>query len=147
MLKLEAVTPENLEDLLNKVNSLPEEKPTNDYGSGNGGGHNGEMPIARIIKLEDFAEDAKQRLTRVETKLDHIEKEVSNVKWWIVGAVLTIVLTTIGTVIGTGVGIQQMTVSTFQAAGAQAQQQQLPSQQPIQPIVIQIPSTAAPTPE
>ena len=110
-----------------------------------GGGdppHNGDMNTARIIKLEEFAEDAKQRLTRVETRLEHIDREVSNVKWWIIGAVLTIVLTTVATVIGTGVGIQQMTVSTFQAAGAQSQS--APAQQP--PIIINIPATSPSTP-
>ena len=97
---------------------------------------NGDMNTARIIKLEEFAEDAKQRLTRVETRLEHIDREVSNVKWWIIGAVLTIVLTTVATVIGTGVGIQQMTVSTFQAAGAQ--NQTAPAQHP--PIIINVPA-------
>lgn len=98
----------------------------------NGGGppHNDDMNTARIIKLEEFAEDAKQRLTRVETKLDHIEKEVSSFKWWLLGAIITILLT----VLGTGIGIQQMTVSTFQAAGAQSQ----PAQQP--PIIINVPA-------
>lgn len=105
----------------------------------NGGGppHNDDMNTARIIKLEEFAEDAKQRLTRVETKLDHIEKEVSNFKWWLLGAIITILLT----VLGTGIGIQQMTVSTFQAAGAQ--NQPAPAQQP--PIIINVPAAAAPT--
>lgn len=111
-----------------------------------GGGDNGDMNTARIIKLEEFAEDAKQRLTRVETKLDHIEKEVSNFKWWLIGAVLTIVLTTVATVIGTGIGIQQMTVSTFQAAGAQATQPAVPAAP--QPIIINVPAApvAAPAP-
>lgn len=106
-----------------------------------GGGdppHNGDMNTARIIKLEEFAEDAKQRLTRVETKLDHIEKEVSNFKWWLLGAIITILLT----VLGTGIGIQQMTVSTFQAAGAQSQS--APAQQP--PIIINVPAAPAPAP-
>lgn len=103
-------------------------------GSSNSGPppHNGDMNTARIIKLEEFAEDAKQRLTRVETKLDHIEKEVSNFKWWLLGAIITILLT----VLGTGIGIQQMTVSTFQAAGAQ--NQHAPVQQP--PIIINVPA-------
>ncbi|WP_303230468.1 hypothetical protein [Comamonas kerstersii] len=109
------------------------------YAGGGNGGDNDEMNTARIIKLEEFAEDAKQRLTRVETRLEHIDREVSNVKWWIIGAVLTIVLTTVATVIGTGVGIQQMTVSTFQAAGAQ--NQPAPAQQ--QPIIINVPAAAA----
>lgn len=101
--------------------------------------HNGDMNTARIIKLEEFAEDAKQRLARVETKLDHIEKEVSNFKWWLLGAIITILLT----VLGTGIGIQQMTVSTFQAAGAQSQP--APVQQP--PIIINVPVPAATPPQ
>lgn len=101
---------------------------------------NGDMHT-RITKLENFAEDARQRLARVETKLDHIDKEVSSFKWWLFGAVLTVVLTVIGTVVGTGVGIQQMTVSTFQAAGAQAQTANH-TPQPA-PIVIQIPALPA----
>lgn len=67
---------------------------------------------ARVANLEAFAEDAKQRLARVETKLDHIEKEVGQVKWWIVAQIIAGVLA----VLGTGVAIQQMTVTTFEAA-------------------------------
>lgn len=118
---------------------MPPTIPPDD--SGPGSGDNDDMNTARIIKLEEFAEDAKQRLTRVETRLEHIDREVSNVKWWIIGAVLTIVLTTVATVIGTGVGIQQMTVSTFQAAGAHPQP--APVQQP--PIIINVPAAPAPT--
>ena len=87
---------------------------------------------ARLMKLEEFADDAKQRLARVETKLDHIDKEVSNFKWWVLAQIVAALLT----VVGTGIAIQQMTVSTFQAAGAQAQ----PAQQ--QPIIIQMPQAA-----
>lgn len=133
--RLQAVTDENFQDLSRQLSEVP---PTT---SGGGDGYNGDMNTARIIKLEEFAEDAKQRLTRVETRLEHIDREVSNVKWWIIGAVLTIVLTTVATVIGTGIGIQQMTVSTFQAAGAQPQP--APVQQP--PIIINVPA-AQPAP-
>lgn len=90
---------------------------------------------ARLIKLEEFADDAKQRLARVETKLDHIDKEVSNFKWWVLAQIVAALLT----VVGTGIAIQQMTVSTFQAAGAQAQ----PTQQ--QPIIIHVPQAAPAT--
>mgnify|MGYP000946995452 CR=1 FL=1 len=105
--------------------------------SGDGGNsdeppHNGDMD-SRVAKLEDFAQDARERLARVETKLDHIDKEVSSFKWWLIGAIITILFT----VLGTGIGIQQMTVATFQAAGAQATSQ--PSQQP--PIIINVPPT------
>lgn len=96
-----------------------------------GGGDNTDME-ARIAKLEEFAQDTRERLTRVETKLDHIGHEVGQAKWWLIGATLTIILTVIGTVVGTGIGIQQMTVTTFQAAGQQAQ----PAPQP---IIINVP--------
>lgn len=89
---------------------------------------------ARLTKLEEFANDAKERLTRVETKLDHIDKEVSNFKWWVVAQIFAGLLT----VVGTGIAIQQMTVSTFQAAGAQAQ----PTPQP--PIIITVPQAVTP---
>lgn len=84
---------------------------------------------ARVTKLEDFAQDTRTRMARVETKLDHIEKEVSNFKWWVVAQIVAALLT----VIGTGVAIQQMTVATFQAAS----QQSAPSPQP--PIIINVP--------
>lgn len=116
-----------LSDLEAKVSS---------FAGGGGSGHNDGMEN-RLITLEQFADDAKQRLARVETKLDHIDKEVSNFKWWVLAQIVAALLT----VIGTGIAIQQMTVSTFQAAGAQAQ----PTQQ--QPIIINVPQAAtAPAP-
>ncbi len=75
------------------------------------------------------------RLNGVDAKLEHIKTEVSNTKWWLIGSVVTILLTTAATVIGTGIGIQQMTVATFQAAG---------QQQAAQPTVIVVPQAAAP---
>lgn len=100
--------------------------------------HNGSME-ARVAKLEDFAQDTRERMARVETKLDHIEKEVGQTKWWLIGSTLTIILTVIATVVGTGIGIQQMTVTTFQAAGQQTPAPQQP------PIIINVPSSAQPT--
>lgn len=105
-----------------------------DEDGGRGGGDDGTIPpMDHAARLDQF----DSRLTRVESKLEHVDREVSNLKWWLLGSVLTIVLTTIGTVIGTGVGIQQMTVATFQAAGQAAQA-------PAQPTVIVIPQTPAP---
>lgn len=139
--KLSNIFPFKQEDadrIIESFNSLPSKGTS--HADGGGSGYDDGMNT-RIIKLENFAEDAKQRLTRVESKLDHIDKEVSNFKWWLFGAVLTVVLTVIGTVVGTGVGIQQMTVSTFQAAGAQTPVAS-PTPQPA-PIVIQIPALPA----
>ncbi|WP_312834774.1 hypothetical protein [Comamonas sp.] len=103
--------------------------------------HNGGME-ARLTALEAFAQDAKDRLTRVETKLDHIEKEVGQVKWWIIAQIVAGIVA----VLGTGIAIQQMTVATFQGA-AQVAKDATPSapaaaQQP--PIIINVPSSAPP---
>ena len=88
----------------------------------------------RVAKLEDFALETRERLTRVEVKLDHIDKEVSNFKWWLVGAILTIMLT----VLGTSIGIQQMTVATFQGA-AQVAKDAAPPAPAQSPIIINVP--------
>lgn len=96
---------------------------------------NGPME-ARIAAIENRLDSMDERMTRVEVKLDHIGEEVSNFKWWMAGALLTILVT----VAGTAVGIQQMTVTTFQAAS-----QERPAQAPApQPIVIQLPAQEAP---
>jgi len=72
-----------------------------------------------------------QRLTQVEIKLEHIAHDVGQFKWFLLGAALTMILA----VIGTGIAIQQMTVATFQAAGAQAN----PPQPAAPPIIINVP--------
>ena len=108
--------------------------------AGGGSPHNGSMED-RVAKLEEFASDTRERFARVETKLDHIEKEVSQFKWWIVGQIIAGMLA----VIGTGIAIQQMTVATFQGAAQVAKDAaQVPQvaqpQQP--PIIINVPPTA-----
>jgi hypothetical protein len=105
---------------------------------GGDGGNMGGMD-ARVANLEIFAADAKERLTRVETKLDHIEKEISSAKWFVLGGVLTIIVTVITTIVATGIGVQQMTVTTFEAAG------KANASSSAQPIIINVPP-AAPTP-
>jgi hypothetical protein len=101
--------------------------------------YDGDMD-ARVARLEDFAGETRERLARVEvkldhmgTKLDHIATDVSQFKWWALGSVLAVVLA----VVGTGFSIQQMTVQTIQAAGQQVQ----PTQQP---IIINVPSAEKP---
>lgn len=101
---------------------------------GGGGGHNDSME-ARIQRLETLAESTGERLTRVETTLQHIDKEVSNFKWWVVAQILAALLT----VVGTGIAIQQMTVGTFQAASHDRPAVR-PTQQP--PIIINVPAVA-----
>lgn len=98
---------------------------------------NASMEIARRVEnLETDMRDVRERMSRVETTLQHIDREVSNTKWWILGQIVAGLLT----VVGTGIAIQQMTVATFQAAGAQ------PAPAPAAPIIIHMPAqSAAPT--
>lgn len=98
---------------------------------------------ARIAKLEDFAMDTRERLARVETKIDTVAHDVGQFKWWIAGSAVAIILSMIAAVIGTGIGIQQMTVATFQGA-AQVAKDAAPAAQPApQPIIINIPPAVA----
>ncbi len=108
-----------------------------------GGSDNGGME-ARVAKLEDFAQDTRERLARVETTLGHIEKEVSQTKWWLIGTTLTVILTVVATVIGTGIGIQQMTVTTFQAAADQKTKEPPAPATALPPIIINVPQTQPP---
>lgn len=79
--------------------------------AGGGPPYDGDMD-ARVTKLEGFAAATSERLARMESKLDRVVHDVGQWKWFALGAVLTIVMA----VLGTGIAIQQMTVTTFQAA-------------------------------
>lgn len=99
---------------VHEIKTGHEVEPTYEQQEPPGGGDGGNIDgmDARVANLEAFAVDAKQRLTRVETKLDHIEREVSQFKWWILAQIVAGILA----VLGTGIAIQQMTVTTFEAA-------------------------------
>lgn len=117
--------------------------------SGGGTGNSGDPPHNedvehRVGKLEEFAQEARERLVRVETKLDHIDKEVSQFKWWVAGSAIAIVLAMIAAVLGTGVAIQQMTVASFQGAAQVAKDAAPAAPQQPAPIIIQVPAPATP---
>lgn len=120
----------------------PADGGSDDHGGGKGGGGTIDGMEPRFAAIEGRLSVVEDRLTRVEVKLDHmdgrlgeIKQELGQMKWWFIGTILTIVLT----VLGTGIGIQQMTVTTFQAAAQQGQQ-------PPAPIVIQVPAPPAAPP-
>lgn len=134
------------------------ENTWNEFLSRNGVGNGGKRPPTppaknrdsgdnepmeqRVSAIENKLAGIDQRLVGVEVKLGHIDTEVTNLKWYLLGAALTVVVTVIATVIGTGYGIQQMTVQTFQAAG---QERAAPAPaQAVQPIVIQPPAQQPP---
>ena len=97
---------------------------------------NGDME-ARFAKIETRLDQVDDRLTRVEVKLEHIDKEVSNFKWWVIAQIAAGLLA----VLGTGIAIQQMTVASFQGAAQVAKDAApAPVAQPApQPIIITIP--------
>lgn len=75
-------------------------------------------------KFETMEARVDTRVARIEGKidqmmlrLDHTDHGVSNLRWWILGAALSILVASVGTAFG----IQQMTITTFQAAAAQYQ--------------------------
>lgn len=119
------------------VKTFPSRTPGGEKGKHSGG----EQPPydqgmeSRISRLEELVADGRERFARVEVKLDHVAHEVSQFKWWLVGAIITIIVT----VLGTSVAIQQMTVATFQAAGQQANSPAAPAA----PIIINVPMPAA----
>lgn len=53
-------------------------------GNGGGGDNGGEMEN-RITAVE-------HSITRIDTKLDHLDKEVASIKWWMVGTGVAVVL-------------------------------------------------------
>lgn len=103
--------------------TLPPSPPSN---SG-GGAYDGEM---------------EARMTKVEIKLDLLTDTVRQGIWVTVGSAVTILLAVVTTVIATGVGIQQMTVATFQGA-AQVAKDSAPAAAPAPPpnIIINVPSS------
>ena len=113
--------------------SGPKWAPRNEFAGSGGSGNNGGME-SRVAKLEDFAIETRERLARVETKLDHINTEVSNFKWWVIAQIVAGLLA----VLGTGIAIQQMTVASFQGA-AQVAKDAAPAAPAQQPIIINVP--------
>lgn len=91
----------------------------------------------RISSIETKISDMDSRFIRVETTMSHVDREVSQFKWWLAGSAVAIILAVVGSVLGTGIAIQQMTVSTFQAATPQTIQQATPP-----PVIINIPPPA-----
>ena len=99
---------------------------------GGGPPHNGNMET-RVIKLEDFAQDTRDRLTRIETKLDSTatKAEMHDLKAemikWIVGTAI-------------GLGVAAITVMTFVLNNAAPK---APAATPQAPIIINMPASAA----
>ena len=88
----------------------------------------------------ELKSDMAELKNELKSDMSELRTEVAQQKWWIIGSSLTTILTVIATVVATGIGIQQMTVSTFQAAGQHTQ-----ATPPPQPIVIQLPAPPSPT--
>lgn len=98
--------------------------------------HNGGMD-ARVEKLENFAHETRDRLTRIETRIESMDKTVAT-KSELHDMKAELVKWIVGTAIGLGVaGIAVMTFVLNNAAPRQ------PSVSP-QPIIITVPPAVAP---
>lgn len=103
-----------------------------------GGGYDGDME-SRLTKLEEFASDAKERLVKIETRLEQtatrgdLHEQTSTMVKWIVGTV-------------SGLGIAGITIMTFVLNNATPKAQAVQAAPPA-PIVIyaqSAPSAAPP---
>ena len=108
--------------------------------SGGGPPHNGGME-ARVLKLEDFAVETRDRLTRIETKLDgtSTKADLADLRSEMHQGFGDIVKWIVGTAVG--LGVAAITVMTFVLNNAAPKTATL-AQPPA--IIINVPAAAAP---
>lgn len=104
---------------------------------GSDGGDNGRVE-ARLSEVEKAIVRIDGRFDLLFHRMDEMADGIKNLRWWIAGALLSIILA----VIATAIGIQQMTVATFQSAAAETRAQQPPAS-PAAPTVIVLPTAPA----
>lgn len=104
-----------------------------------GDGGNIDLMEARVLKLEDFAQDTRDRLTRIETRLDNTatKADVAELRAEIADTKADLVKWIVGTAIG--LGVAGITVMTFVLNNATPKNPVAPTQPP---IIINIPSQA-----
>lgn len=101
-----------------------------------GGGDGGNMDgmEARVIKLEEFAQETRERLTRIETRLDQtatkadLSEAMNGMVKWVVGT-------------GVALGVAGITIMTFVLNNATPKP---PAGSTPPPIIINVPAAAAP---
>lgn len=64
--------------------ALQGRKPASEHKGGGGGDNGGDMEH-RLTTVE-------HGITRIDTKLEHLDKEVASIKWWMVGTGVAVVL-------------------------------------------------------
>lgn len=89
---------------------------------------------ARVVKLEEFAQETRDRLTRIETKLDQsatkgdLSEAMNGMVKWVVGTAV-------------GLGVAGITIMTFVLNNAAPKGL---SASPQAPIIINVPTAPAP---
>lgn len=121
------------------------ESARNVFDGGSGGGYDGRMET-RIAKLEEFATDAKERLVKIESRLEHtatqadVERSSNKIILWIGGILFSL----------SGAGIAVMTFvlnnATPKAAPAAPTAPAIYYVQPPAPVAAQAATPAPPTP-
>lgn len=116
--------------------------PKNTPVDGDGGGPDDPSMEHRLSEVEKAIIRIDGKFDVVTARFEHVDSTLNEIKVGVIGFkwhVFTAALTVIVAVIATGIAIQQMTVTTFQAA---AQQPSPPAQQA--PVIINVPSAAQP---
>jgi hypothetical protein len=108
------------------------------FDGGDGGGYDSGME-ARVTKLESFVIDTRERLVKIEGRLDGIDSRMAT-KVDLSEGFSAIIKWVVGTAVG--LGVAAITVMTFVLNNAAPK---APASQPI-PIVIQIPNIAPTAP-
>ena len=126
----------NIHQLRAELQHMIEPETKVQFDGGGGGGYDGGMET-RVAKLEDFVVDARERLTRIEVRLDQtatkadigeirsdMHKMNAEIKTWTLATMITI----IGTMLAAIFGISQIYKASMPTAST-------PAIQP-QPIII-----------
>lgn len=106
-----------------------------------GSGDDGGME-RRLSEVEKAVIRIDGRMDTIDLRLGRIESSVDSFKWWLLGAAVTILLASAATAIG----IQQMTVATFQGAVEVARSSAPKVDTPPPPIIINVPAPPVPSP-
>ena len=113
------------------------------FDSGSGGGDNGNMELTeRVAHLETDMKDVRERLTRIEVRIDAIDSRMAT-KADLADAMNGMIKWIVGTAVA--LGTAAITIMTFVLNNATPKAPPVPPSQSA-PIVIQIPSQAPAAP-
>lgn len=126
--------PENLHYISEEIKQLRDAQPKLEFDGGGGGGYDGPMD-ARVTKLEEFVVDARERLTKIETRLEQTatKADIGDIRVDMHKGFVDMTKWVVGTAVG--MGAAGIVVMTFVLNNAVPKGSTPPPVQP-QPIII-----------